>query len=111
MSKFVLSSLLLVMVMLSGCSNLQQVDTETKVMAGALATAAVAEATGNPNGGITHGIISFGLSHTAAKVGDAVFPHPDDEWAADTVAIIGALVPTVYYADKESGDSLTTLIF
>ncbi len=89
----------------SGCSNLNYLDTKTKVLGGALATAAVVEATEGTNYGVTHGIISFGVSHATATFADQVFPEPEQEWAADTIAIIGAAIPAAYYIEREDGDS------
>ncbi len=90
---------------LSGCSQLSVLDTETRLLGGAMAAAAVVEATGNDNYGVTHGIISFGISHAAETFADEAFPAPEQEWAADTITIIGAAVPAAYYTQKESGNN------
>ncbi len=101
-----ISIIIVVAGLLCGCSHLQQLDTETKVLGVALGTAAAVELAKVDNGGVTHGVISFGVSHATETFADQCFSEPEQEWAADTLAIIGAAVSAVYYRNRESGNSI-----
>ncbi len=93
------------MLALTGCSNFQRLNSEGKVFGGLLVTSAVLETTSDANYGVTHGLISYGISHAAENVADQVFPQPEQEWAADAIAIVGAAIPAAYYVDRENGGS------
>lgn len=98
----------LCLLMISGCSSLpKNIDTESAIASGFMGYAAISETSGGeiPNYGTTHAIISYGASEAVGTFADSVFPAPEDEWLADTVAIIGGILPAAYYHDKEKKDS------
>ncbi|MEZ5537621.1 MAG: hypothetical protein R3F02_18630 [Thiolinea sp.] len=92
--------------LLSGCSGLQPIDTETKLLGSVLVAAGAAELSGSHNMGLTHGLISYGFSSACEKFADDVFSAPQQELSADLLASGCALIPAAYYLDRESGESL-----
>ncbi len=92
------------LLLLSGCSGLQPLKPEAKVLGGVLATAGMAELSGE-NMGLTHGLVSYGFSSSCEEFADDVFHLPEQELSADLLASGCALIPAVYYMKRESGDS------
>ncbi len=100
-----MTTLFIFVLSLSACSSLQKLDKETRVLGAALATAAVMEATNNTNYGVTHGVISYGVSHATETFADQLCLEFQQEWPADLLAIVGAAAPALYYHNRESGRS------
>ena len=99
--------LLLPIYFLSGCSHFNKLDAEATLATGVLVYAGASELSGGriDNYGTTHAVISYGVSEAVAKFGDSLFPHPEQEWLADTVAIVGGIIPAAYYYDREQGQT------
>lgn len=90
---------------LTGCSQ-QPLSTEAKLLGGALVGTAIVEGSKVDNYGLTHGVISYGLSSAVERFADQAFPHPEQRWAADMLAITGAALPALYYYHREPKDTL-----